>query len=311
MYTQTILKEPVASVSVGICATTERENTGSLADLILGLDDPQIDLQQLIVATPNRQLANDLKERDPRLIVELESGREGKAAAVNRIIQRATGEFLVIASADIKLARNAIPRLVKGLAEHQDWGAVDSRVELVNGERLLMDKVSNVLWDIHNDTLDELDHNGRLGHVAGDLLAIRRDLLDSIPNVINDDSYLAILVQEKGFRVKRVQDALAWISGPRTPADYLFQRSRVLRGHLEMIRRFGKMPSTFEFQVLRRPRRYLGLLVKTVAKLGPSYVIPIVVAGILELVSFQTALFPSLANRPNRPWRLAQTTKQI
>ena len=311
MYAQTIHREKLATVSVGICATTEVENAILLTDLVLNLDESKIKLVELIVATPNHQLATILRGRDPRLVVEFESRREGKAAAVNKILNHASGDILVLASADIRLARNTISRLVEGLVENRDWGAVDSRVELVNGDRLLMDRVSTLLWDVHNATLDELDSNGRLGHVAGDLLAVRRNLVDSIPDVINDDAYLALKVQERGFRVKRVRDALAWIACPRTPTDYIYQRSRVLRGHLEIIRLFGKMPSTFEFQILWKPRRYLRLFVHTAARLGPSHLLPTFVAGFLELISFQLAIIYTITKRQTKIWRIAETTKRV
>jgi cellulose synthase/poly-beta-1,6-N-acetylglucosamine synthase-like glycosyltransferase len=311
MYTQTILKEETASVTVGICATTELENALRLTDQILDLNDGRIHIEEVLVATPNRQLATDLSERDPRVAVLFEEKREGKASALNKIIRRATGDVLVLACADIKVARDAIPRLVEDLIEHPEWGAVDSIVELVNGDKLLMDRVSNVLWETHNATLDELDGQGRLGQIAGNLVAVRRELIDRLPNVINDDAYLALSVQEKGFQVKRAHGAQVWIGGPRTPTDYLYQRSRVLQGHLQLIRRFGKMPTTFEFQVLSRPQRYLKLLVKTVARLGPSHLPPLMIAGFLELVSFQVAVISSLTNNGRKPWRIVETTKQI
>ncbi len=311
MYTQTLLKEKTASVSVGICATTELENALRLTNQILELNHRRMNSLEILVATPNHQLARELAERDPRIVVLFERKREGKASALNKIIRHASGDILVLASADIRIARNTIPRLVEGLMDNQEWGAVDSNVELVNGDKLLMDRVSNILWDTHNATLDELDGQDRLGQVAGDLVAVRRGLIEQMPNVINDDAYIALRVQEKGFRVKRVQDALVWIAGPRTPTDYLYQRSRVLQGHLQLIRRFGKMPTTFEFQVLWKPRRYLKVLVKTVAKLGPSHLMPLIIAGLLEFLSFQVAIVSSLTKHGQRPWRIVETTKQI
>jgi len=311
MYTQTILKEATASVSVGICATTELENTLRLTDQILELSHRRMNLLEILVATPNHQLASELAERDPRVVVLLEKTREGKTSALNKIIKQASGDILVLASADIKIARNTIPRLVEGLMDNGEWGAVDSKVELVNGDRLLMDRVSNILWDTHNATLDELDGQDRLGQVAGDLVAVRRDLVEQLPSVINDDAYLALRVQEKGFQVKRVQDAQVWIAGPRTPTDYLYQRSRILKGHLQLINRFGRMPTTFEFQVLWEPRRYLKLLVRTVARLGPSHLLPLITASVLELLSFQVAVVSSLTRRDVRPWRIVESTKQI
>src|SRR4029077_16881474 len=178
-------------------------------------------------------------------------------------------------------------------------------------DRLLMDRVSNILWDTHNATLDELDGQDRLGQVAGDLVAVRRDLVEKLPNVINDDAYLALRIQEKGFHVKRIRNAHVWIAGPRTPTDYVYQRTRVLQGHLQLIRRFGKMPTTFEFQVLWKPRVYLKLFVKTVARLGPSHFLPLIMAGFLELLSFQVAVLSSLPKRDHKPWRIIESTKQI
>ena len=90
MYAQTIQREKLATVSVGICATTELENATRLTDVILNLDESQIKLLELIVATPNHQLAASLTGRDPRLVVELENRREGKASALNKILSRAS-----------------------------------------------------------------------------------------------------------------------------------------------------------------------------------------------------------------------------
>ena len=309
MQTQTLLRQ--ATISVGICATTESENTLLLADQILELRDPGINLLEVLVATPNRLLANQLAERDPRLAVLFEKKREGKVSALNKIIKHASGDILVLASADIKIARNTIPILVKGLVENRERGAVDSNVELVNGDKLVMDRIGNILWDTHNATLDELEGQGRLGQVAGDLVAIRRDLIDQLPNVINDDSYIAFRVQQRGFQVKRIHDALVWGAAPRTPTDYIYQRSRVLQGHFQLIKMFGKMPTTFEFQVLWNPKRYLKILVKTVAKLGPAHLPPLILAGFLEFLSLQVALVSALTRKNQRRWRIAETTKQI
>src|SRR5437867_12016119 len=72
-----------ATVSIGLCATVELENTLSLAERVLKIDDAQVKVQEVIVATPNRSLALKLDEGDSRVIVLLESKREGKTSAVN------------------------------------------------------------------------------------------------------------------------------------------------------------------------------------------------------------------------------------
>lgn len=305
---EAILK--IASVAVGICATNEVANTLFLTEQVLSQQYPGMVLTDVIVATPNFPLARSLEERHPQVVVLSERTREGKSAALNKIIESTSAEILVLASADIRLDGNAILRLVSGLNANEDWGAVDSRVELDNTGEVLMDRVSRILWDIHNATLDQLDRNGRLGHIAGDLLAVRRRLVDKIPRVINDDAYLALRIQEKGYLIKRIQDSLVWIVGPRTPSDYILQRSRILAGHLQLIRRFGKIPTTFEFQVLSKPRQNLRTLVGSVSRKGPSGLLTVFVAAFLEVLSFQMAIASLVTRRANRPWTIVQTTKR-
>ena len=312
MYAQTIVEEAAVSVSVGICATTELANTIHLTEQILCLHSAGTSLAELIVVTPNHQLASNLAKMakdDPRIFAVLETKREGKASALNKIVKHSTGDILVLASADIQLSPDTLPQMISSLIQNPECGAVDSRVELINGQKLLMDKVDNIVWNVHNATLDELDDNKRLGHVAGDLLAVRRRLVDQFPNIINDDGYLALSVQRKGFRVRRLRDASVRIVGPRTPVDYVYQRSRILRGHLQLLQLFHKLPTTFEFSLSWRTRRNLKILARTVARLGPSYLAPLFVAGLLEIVSFQIAIFSQLAGYPNRPWRIVQSTK--
>jgi len=297
------------TVSVGICSTVELDNTLSLVKQIQEIRDPLIDVTEIIVATPNRLLAEKLREHESRLTVLLEERREGKVSALNKIIGKATGSILVFLSADVKMAVDAIPRLVKALVYHEDWGLADSRVQMGVGGALLMDRINSLLWAIHNATLDDLDSEEKLAH-AGDMLAVRRELVDSIPNLTNDDAHVALEVRRKGFKVKRIPKSLVWITGPRSPTDYMLQRSRILRGHFELIRDYGTIPTTFEFSISSRPLRNAKLLFKTLSKLGPSFIPVLIVAGLLELFSLQIAIIGSF-RKEHKPWTLALTTKRV
>src|SRR5205807_5167337 len=73
-----------ATISIGLCATVELENTLALAERILKIEDNLVNVREIIVATPNRSLALKLEQRDRRVIVLLESKREGKVSALNK-----------------------------------------------------------------------------------------------------------------------------------------------------------------------------------------------------------------------------------
>src|SRR6266567_1641822 len=306
--TQVALTQLYATTSVGICATVELQNTLLLAERILKIEDPLVKVDEIIVATPNRVLALKLERPDSRLIVLFESKREGKTSALNKIIRRATGDILVIASADIKMATDAIPRLVRALIDHEDWGLADSRVHMADGNGLMMDKVNGLLWAVHNATLDDLDFEERLAH-AGDMFAVRRKLIGPVPGITNDDAHIALEVRRQGFKIKRVPKAVVWITGPTSPADYVTQRSRILRGHLELIRKFRTTPTTFEFSMSSRPLRNAKLLLKVLTRLGPTYIPALATALYLEFFSFQLAVLRTMLSTKNQPWKLALTTK--
>ncbi len=296
---------------MGVCALTEVENTLKLVDQILTTNEDDLLLKEIIVATPNRILARGLKDYDRRVVVILEPTREGKISALRKIISRATGDILVIASADILLGRHSISRLVHALGSNETLGVVDSNVELVNGDSRPVDRVSNLLWDLHNSTLQQLDIEGKLSHVAGDLMAVRYGLIGELPDTINDDAYMALEIRRRGFSVKRVWNAPVWIAGPRNPADYVSQRSRVLRGHLELLSLLGTVPTTFEFTFITRSLRNLKLLSQVITRFGPSYLATLLTAFLLEIVSFGVAVFLHITRRKRGPWRIVRSTKKV
>jgi cellulose synthase/poly-beta-1,6-N-acetylglucosamine synthase-like glycosyltransferase len=308
VQTQTILQR--TTYTVGICALTEVENTLRLIGQILTTYEEGLLLKELIVATPNQTLANRLQDHDGRVTVILEETREGKTPALRKILQKATGDILILSSADIRLGKHTIARLARSLADNVNLGAVDSKVELVNGDVRLSDRVSTLVWEIHNAMLEKLDTDGQLGHVAGDLMGFRRSLIDEIPDVINDDAYLAFEVRRKGFTVKRDENALVWIAAPGNPADYVSQRSRVLLGHLQLVRAFGAVPTTFEFTLFSRPVRNLRVLNTVIARFGPSYLPTLFTATFLEILSFATALVGLVCRRKYGPWRIIWSTKR-
>jgi cellulose synthase/poly-beta-1,6-N-acetylglucosamine synthase-like glycosyltransferase len=129
--------------------------------------------------------------------------------------------------------------------------------------------------------------------------------------VINDDAYVALTIRSKGFRIKVARHALVWIGGPRTPVDYVHQRSRILKGHLQIVREQNKIPTTFEFTFASAPRKNMGILKRTIAELGSSYVPSLFVALPLEALSLGIAAVSSLLGRSSDVWRLAESTKEV
>jgi len=302
---------PPTSVSVGICAYTEVESTIRLVDYALAVTGDGFRIDEVIVATPNLEIARRLRGKDPRVELIEEAKREGKVIALNKILARAKGDIFVHASADVRFAHDSISNLVRELTDHPGNGAIVAHVKLANPRKTLMDKVSVFLWSLFNNINEELNEEWKLAQ-AGDLYAFRRELVTSVPgDIINDDSYIALQVRDQGYHVKKARRATVFIGGPRSPVDYVAQRSRILTGHMQIVSKKKEMPTTFEFTLFSSPRRNLGVLARTFSELGPSHILPFFTAVPLEMLSLLVAAFSHALKRRPVVWRVAPSTKEV
>ena len=297
-------------VSVGICAYTEEGSTLRLVDSMLNVDDGRFSIDEVIVATPNERLASQLRDRDGRVRVIFEPRREGKAAALNKVLKLATGDIFLHASADIRLPPGTVSALLGGLMAELDCGAVVSHVRIINDGPGLMDRISVLIWSLFNNLNATLNEERKLGQ-AGDLYAFRRELALRVPaSIINDDAYIALRIRDQGYHIKKIPDAQVWIGGPKTPTDYLSQRSRILEGHLQIVGEQKHVPTTFEFTLLSAPRRNIGVLARTIAQLGADHLPALIVSFALEFLSFGIALSSKLRGRRSNIWPVVPTTKE-
>jgi glycosyltransferase involved in cell wall biosynthesis len=91
-------------LTVGICAFNEEKNIGKLLANVLVEQNLPTESEILVVCsgcTDNTiEIANHFASQDSRVKIILESERKGKASAINKIFNNATGEVLLFISAD-------------------------------------------------------------------------------------------------------------------------------------------------------------------------------------------------------------------
>src|SRR5207244_11822949 len=91
------------NVDPALCALLEQELDGCTIDEIIVIASGCIDRTV--------ELARHVAAGDPRVTVDVEPERTGKAAAVNRLIKQAKGEVIVLSGAHTLPDRGAIPTL--------------------------------------------------------------------------------------------------------------------------------------------------------------------------------------------------------
>lgn len=288
--------------TLGICAYTELESVVGIVEKTL----PEIsESSQVVVVTPSKEIAEVLAGT-PSVYVVLESAREGKTAAMNKLLRAVSGGVLVYASGDIALNHGTVRALVNELVSTPLCGAVIGHAVVANRLDGVMGRVGSLIWGVFNRVSQKLDEESKLAQ-PNDLFAVRRDAVDFIPDgVVNDDTYLMMSVKRKGLLVRKTTVPF-YISGPSTPVDYIVQRSRITLGHLQTIQMLNTAPTIFQFSAIRN----MGTFVKAVSGEGPWGVVAALTALPLELFSWAWGGLTALMGRKVTIWTQAVGTKNV
>lgn len=215
--------------SIGITAHNEEANIGLLLQRLFESDLEQVDLREIIVVasgcTDNTEsIVREYEERDARVRLLVQEKREGKASAINLYMQHASERILVLCSADLLPAKDAVDKLVAPLAD-PEIGMTSCRPRPVNDPDTFMGFAAHLLWDLHH----QINLNG---FKAGEMTAFRK-VFERIPfHTAVDEASVEPVIRGQGYQVQYVPDAVVFNRGPATVEDFLLQRRRIYAGHL-------------------------------------------------------------------------------
>ena len=149
-----------------------------------------------------------------------------KVAAWNAICDGARAPVLVFADADVRLAPDAIPRLLARLDAEPGAAVVGGQeVPVVTADDGLAARVA------------ALPFRFAFGNLSGPLYALRRAAAEPIPDhVLAEDSYLTVKLGRA--RVVRERGAVVYFRPPATWSDYLRSRIRNEAAKLQLARDF-------------------------------------------------------------------------
>jgi len=164
----------------------------------------------------------------------------GKATALNYAWARCTGEIVAITDADITLEEDAIQMIVRNFG-NPDVGAVTGRlcVGTGNSQTVASEKNYRSIFNIIRIGESNIDSTPIFN---GLIMAFRRGLLDNLdPSVIADDTELAMLLREKGWRAIFDNDVIAYEHVSESQKIRAKQKLRRGRGIVQSFIRHRKM----------------------------------------------------------------------
>jgi poly-beta-1,6-N-acetyl-D-glucosamine synthase len=174
----------------------------------------------------------------PQIIHIKDSERKGKPHAINTAMQFATGAIVILTDANTILQEHTIENLIAKFS--------DDTIGAVCGEKRFSTiqnsvQAENIYWNLESQ-LKSLENNYyTVIGAAGELFAIRRTVLQPIPEkMILDDFYLSMQVIQQGFKVAYAKDAIAIEKPSSSLKDEYQRRTRIASGVMQWLIAYGR-----------------------------------------------------------------------
>lgn len=196
---------------------------------------------EVLVVADDAETVEAARKTRAEVIVSAE--RAGKASAVNRGLERAEHEVVVLTDANTSLEPGTLAALVR-------WFE-DRSVGAVAGEKRVLDREEGRYWRFESWLKRRESRLGSTIGLVGELAALRREACRPIPtDLIVDDLWLALDLSAAGDRIVYEPAAVATENGNAKLSDEWERRTRNVAGALDAIWRRrdllvpGKAPIT-------------------------------------------------------------------
>ena len=216
-------------VSILISARNEEKDILWKVNETLSWNYPADRLELLIASDASEDRTDELLRsvRDPRLkFIRLES-RVGKNEALNRLVQRATGELLLFSDANSHISKDCLRSMVRYFADSR-VGAVTG-IEQTQDEEQALTVVAGTSANLsYESRISRLE--SRMGSVLvcdGSLFMIRRALFHKLEPDLANDLELPLWIGSQGHAVLFDPEARSIEKATRSAREEFNRRRRV------------------------------------------------------------------------------------
>ncbi len=229
------------TLSIGVTTYDEEQTIGRALESIL--EESPRSSEIIIVAGGEDRTVDVVKSYargSPKIKLLEEEVRQGKPAALNRILRNASGKIIVLTDGDVLVQKGALRRIVEAF-EDKEVGAACGRVVPTNDRASMLGFWAHFLYDTADVQRTEACMNNTFFHLTGYLCAIRSGVIGEVPEgLLADDAVIGLLVREKGYLVGYVRDAVVEVTFPGSVWDFLKQKRRTLAGFLQIEEQFSR-----------------------------------------------------------------------
>jgi cellulose synthase/poly-beta-1,6-N-acetylglucosamine synthase-like glycosyltransferase len=228
--------EPVVTVIVP--AFQEREALRIKLEAMKDLDYPADRLEVLVAIDEDEELVQVVRAARPDAKVIWHPVREGKAAALTRALEAATGDVVIFTDANNVLLPASLRAAVRHFGDPGVWAVAGRRGEVDSP------------YDKYEDLIRRLEsRSGVVAAMSGEFIAVRRERIPGWPSdIVNDDFWLLCHLVREGGRVIYEPEAASEEAALDTAAE-VRRRSRMAAGRVMAVDELRDLPAGFVWRV--------------------------------------------------------------
>jgi cellulose synthase/poly-beta-1,6-N-acetylglucosamine synthase-like glycosyltransferase len=216
-------------VSVLIAAYNEASCIGQRIENLLEQDYPPDHMEILVGSDASSDETDTIVQKYAARGVRLSRGeRAGKAGVLNRLVDLARGEVLVMTDANTHFEKDAIRRLVQPL-RHEEVGLVCGRLRLHSPAGAPV--AEGAYWKLESLLKLYESRRGCVMGANGGIYAVRKELFPPLAaGTVVDDFVAALRVLEAGYEVRYEPEAVAHEETAPDHANEYRRRVRISAG---------------------------------------------------------------------------------
>ena len=286
-------------ISCIVCAYNEEKNIGVLLQQIV---TQTIKISQVLVVSSGsidrtNEIVDSIAEGYGQIKLITQPKRLGKVSAVNLGLGRATGQIVILCSADVQLEKDTFERLVAGFS-NEKIGMIGAHPIPTNNPKTFVGFCSKLVWTLHHEIALKSPK-------CGEVVAFR-NLGYVIPEEVPvDEAYLEWKFVSGGYGLAYAPDAIVHNHGPETIGDYINQRKRNHVLHFFLKKNMHYSVSTSGLITT------LSALVRTL-ELDPIKLVFTWGAIKLECISVILGAYDFYIKKNNhKVWKIVETTKVV
>ena len=217
----------------------------------LELDYPVDRLRIWVVTDGSDDTTPQLVENHTGVTHFFQPERQGKIAAVNRVMPQVTTPVVIFTDANTLLNKQAAIRLVQYFKD-PNVGAVAGEKRVNTHEKDAASGAGEGLYWKYESALKRWDATlYSVVGAAGELFALRTDLYEEVPaDTVIEDFYLTLSIAQAGYRVEYEPEAYAAEGPSATVKEELKRKVRIAAGGIQAIVRLNALLNPFRYGVL-------------------------------------------------------------